>query len=168
MELSKSNLNNELKGYFLDKKRLLNAVKHFAKGVKKTGNNVCWQKSQNDKKIQLDSTFVNEENEDLQSMNIEEMVKQNENIVTDIYILLTPTAKDDCIWEFDDCGNNKYYAMKDMNFFMKYKTNQIKLGGNEKMKLKIRTENLYVNGVMKKEYTILEMIEILPERDLFS
>jgi hypothetical protein len=160
MELNKSNLNNELKGYLLDEKKLLNAVKHFAKGVKKTGNNVFWQKSQNDKKIQLDSTLANEDSDDLQEDHQEEMVKQNENIVTDIYILLTPTSKEDCLWELYDGSAKVKAKMEDKKFFNDYINNDIKLGGDEKLKIRMKIETYTERKKIKKEYTILE-VEIL-------
>ena len=59
-ELNDSGINNELKGYLLDEKKLIKAVKHFAKGVKKTDGNVFWQKDDSTKKIQIDSTIGND------------------------------------------------------------------------------------------------------------
>jgi hypothetical protein len=59
-ELQNSGINNELKGYLLDEKKLIKAVKHFARGVKKTNGNVFWQKDDNAKKLQIDSTIGND------------------------------------------------------------------------------------------------------------
>ena len=59
-ELNNSGINNELKGYLLDEKKLIKAVKLFARGVKKTDGNVFWQKDDNAKKLQIDSAIGND------------------------------------------------------------------------------------------------------------
>jgi hypothetical protein len=59
-ELNNSGINNELIGYRLDEKKLIKAVKHFARGVKKTDGNVFWQKDDNAKKLQIDSAIGND------------------------------------------------------------------------------------------------------------
>ncbi len=97
----------------------------------------------------------------------EEQMSSSE--IEDILILLTPTSKNDCMWEFEEGENKKKYNMLDKEFFAKYKAKEIKLGGREKMHLKIRIDNYNKGkGSMRKEYSILKVIEIIEEKDLFN
>ena len=73
------------------------------------------------------------------------------------------------MWEFEEGENKKKYNMLDKEFFAKYKAKEIKLGGREKMHLKIRIDNYNKGkGSMRKEYSILKVIEIIEEKDLFN
>jgi predicted metalloprotease len=97
----------------------------------------------------------------------EEQMSSSE--IEDILILLTPTSKDDCMWEFEEGGSKKKYNMLDKEFFAKYKAKEIKLAGREKMRLKIRIDNYNKGkGSMRKEYSILKVEEIIEEKDLFN
>ena len=97
----------------------------------------------------------------------EEQMSSSE--IEDILILLTPTSKDDCMWEFEEGESKKKYNMLDKEFFAKYKAKEIKLAGREKMRLKIRIDNYNKGkGSMRKEYSILKVEEIIEEKDLFN
>ena len=98
----------------------------------------------------------------------EEKILQNTNIIEDVYILLTPTSKEDCKWEFDDNGSKIKCIMKDIDFFNKYCDNQEKLGGNEKLKLRMKIETFLENNTIKKEYKILKIVEKIPDNSLFD
>ncbi len=60
--------------------------------------------------------------------------------------------------------------MEDRAFFNKYTLNQVKLGGNEKLKIKMKIETFLEkkSKKIKKEYTILEVIEAFEEKNLFN
>ena len=89
------------------------------------------------------------------------------NIIEDVYTLLTPTSKEDCKWEFDDNGSKIKCTIKDVDFFNKYCDNQEKLGGNEKLKIRMKIDTFLEKNKIKKEYTILEIIEKIPDNNLF-
>lgn len=169
-ELNDSGINNELKGYYLDKERLSKAIKHFSKGVKKTGDNVFYKPSKTEKKIKINSSMANEEVILTQEITEEEKDLQNTSEITDIYQLLTPTSKKDCLWEFEENEGKIRCKMEDKEFFNKYTLNQIKLGGNEKLKVKMKIETFLEkkSKKIKKEYTILEVIEVFEEKNLFN
>lgn len=169
-ELDESGINNELKGYYLDKERLNRAVKHFAKGVKRTGDNVFYKPSKSEKKIKVNSSMANEEELSKELIIEEEKILQNESEITDIYQLLSPTSKKDCLWEFEENEAKIKCKMSDREFFNKYTLNQIKLGGNEKLKVRMKIETFLEKGTnkIKKEYTILEVKEVFEEKNLFN
>jgi hypothetical protein len=56
--LQSSNLNNDLKGCYLDDKRLNKAISHFAKGVKKTGDNVFYKSTNESEKLRINSSLA--------------------------------------------------------------------------------------------------------------
>ena len=60
--------------------------------------------------------------------------------------------------------------MEDKDFFNKYTQNIIKLGGNEKLKIKMKIETFLEKNSrkIKRQYTILEVIEIFEEKNLFN
>lgn len=98
----------------------------------------------------------------------EEKILQSTNTIEDIYTLLTPTSKEDCKWEFDDNGSKIKCTMEDKEFFNKYLNKQEKLGGNENLKIKMKVETFLQGNKVKKEYTILKVIEKIPDRNLFN
>ena len=53
-------------------------------------------------------------------------------------------------------------------FFNKYLSKTEKLGGNENLKLRMKVETFLQGNKVKKEYTILKVIEIIPDRNLFN
>lgn len=162
--MEKSKINNELKGYLLDEKQLIKAIKHFNSGVKKTDGNVFWQKNDKEERIKIDYSLCEEE--DATNDNVEEISKdaelQTENTTTDIYNLLTPTSKENCLWELADDHGKLKCEMNDKEFFNNYVNNKIKLGGKENLKIEMNIKTFLDNGKMKKKYTILkcEVIEI--------
>jgi hypothetical protein len=169
-ELNNSGINNELKGYYLDRSRLTKAIQHFSKGVKKTGDNVFYKPSQTEKKIKINSSMANEEEFLPEVMEDEEKDLQNTRESIDIYQLLTPTSKKDCFWEFEENDGKIKCKMEDKDFFNKYTQNIIKLGGNEKLKIKMKIETFLEKNSrkIKRQYTILEVIEIFEEKNLFN
>lgn len=98
----------------------------------------------------------------------EDKILQSTNIIEDVYTLLTPTSKVDYKWEFDDNGSKIKCTMQDVIFFESYCINQKKLGGNEKLKIKMKIETFLEKNKIKKEYTVLKIIEIIPDRNLFN
>ena len=98
----------------------------------------------------------------------EEKLLQSTNTIEDIYTLLTPTSKEDCKWEFDDSGSKIKCTMEDKEFFNKYLNKQEKLGGNENLKIKMKVETFLQGNKVKKEYTILKVIDKIPDRNLFN
>ena len=59
--------------------------------------------------------------------------------------------------------------MLDKEFFAKYKAKEIKLGGREKMRLQIRIDNFNKGkGSIGKEYSIIKVLQIIEEKDLFN
>ena len=60
--------------------------------------------------------------------------------------------------------------MEDKDFFNKYTQNIIKLGGNKKLKIKMKIETFLEKNSrkIKRQYTILEVIEIFEEKNLFN
>jgi hypothetical protein len=169
-ELNDSGINNELKGYYLDKTRLSKAIKHFSKGVQKTGDNVFYKPSKTERKIKINSSMANEEEALMPIIEDEEKDLKNTSEITDIYQLLTPTSKKDYLWEFEENEGKIRCKMEDKEFFNKYILNQIKLGGNEKLKIKMKIETFLEkkSKKIKKEYTILEVIEVFEEKNLFN
>lgn len=172
--LKNSNLNNDLKSYYLDEKRLDKAISHFANGVKKTGDNVFY-KGTGEEKRHINSSLADladskSENSALLELEPEEKELQNTNEIIDIYTLLTPTSKDDCKWELGEDDYKIKCKMDDKKFFSKYTLNQIKLGGNEKLKIRMKIESFLEkrSGKIKKEYTILEVMEIFEQKNLFN
>jgi len=168
--LQSSNLNNDLKGYYLDDKRLNKAISHFAKGVKKTGDNVFYKSTNESEKLRINSSLADSiEGQDKKDEEAEEeKILQRTNTIEDIYTLLTPTSKEDCKWEFDDNGSKMKCAMEDTEFFNKYLNKQETLGGNENLKIKMKVETFLQGNKVKKEYTILKVIERIPDRNLFN
>ena len=167
--LKNSNLNNDLKGYYLDEKRLNSAIGHFAKGVKKTGDNVFYKSTTESEKFHINSSLADTmEDQDKNDQEEEEKILQSTNAIEDIYTLLTPTSKEDCKWEFDDNGSKIKCTMDDKEFFNKYLSKTEKLGGNENLKLKMKVETFLQGNKVKKEYTILKVIGTIPDRNLFN
>jgi hypothetical protein len=104
-----------------------------------------------------------------QEQEIEKEEQMSSSVIEDILISLTHTSKDDCMWEFEDGETKKKCNMLDKEFFAKYKTKEIKLGGREKMRLQIRIDNFNTGkGSIRKEYSILKVLEIIEEKDLFN
>lgn len=89
-----------------------------------------------------------------------ETLKENE--IIDIYELLTPSSREDLKWELKDGENKIKCILEDKVFFQKYKKNTIKLGGNEKLKIKMKILTQKTsNNKIKKEYFILKIVEII-------
>ena len=157
--LKNSNLNNDLVGYYLDEKRLNNAISHFAKGVKKTGDNVFYKESSEAEKSHVSSSLADfsEIGTDLIQEEEEEGEAIAENTTDKILILLTPTAKENCMWEFEDESKIKC-TIEDQQFFNDYKNGKIVLHGREIMKVKLRTvQKLLKSKKIKNEYFALEL-----------
>jgi hypothetical protein len=106
---------------------------------------------------------------DRQAESLEEKkVSQNTNIIEDIYTLLTPTSKKDFEWEFDDNGSKIKCKIADIEFFNKYLNKQEKLGGNENLRIKMKIETFLQGNKIKKEYTVLRVIDKIPDINLFN
>lgn len=85
-----------------------------------------------------------------------------ENIVDKFLILLTPTAKKNCMWEFEDESKIKC-AIEDEQFFNDYKDGKIALHGKEVMKVKLKTvQKLLEGNKIKNEYFAIK-IEVIHE-----
>ncbi len=93
---------------------------------------------------------------------------QNTNTIEDIYILLTPTAKRDCKWELEGNGSKIKCIMKDGEFFSRYLSNIEKLGGNEKLRIRMKIDSFLEGNKVRKKYTILKITEKIQERNLFN
>ena len=160
--LKDSNLNSDLKDFYLDSKALNKAVDHFYKGVQKTNNSVFY-KSETIPKTHINAEYFEPYEENKLSPEL-----QNENIVIDTYMLLTPTSKENCLWEFNDEDKKIKCKMTDIAFFEDYKSNRIKLGGNEKMKIQMKVQTFLDDDKLTKEYQILKVLEVIKEKGLFD
>lgn len=95
----------------------------------------------------------------------EELV--SESIVEEPYYCLTPTAIEGNLWKFEDGENVISCKMSDKEFFDDYVKQKNKLGGRQKMKLKLKIEKFEKSKKIVKKYTILKA-EIIEEKDLFN
>ena len=156
--LKSSNLNNDLKGYYLDEKRLNSAIGHFAKGVKKTGDNVFYKGNPEAEKQRVNSSLAEFSREEVEISKPEEEGKIiGENTTDKILILLTPTSKEGCMWEFEDESKIKC-AIEDEQFFNDYTAGKIALHGREIMKVKLKTVQKLLEGKkIKNEYFALKL-----------
>lgn len=156
--LKSSNLNNDLKGYYLDEKRLNSAIGHFAKGVKKTGDNVFYKGSIEVEKQRINSSLADYSEDQKEIAEQEEEGKIiGENTADKILILLTPTSKEGCMWEFED-ENKIKCTIEDEQFFKDYVAGKIALHGREIMKVKLKTVQKLLEGKkIKNEYFALEL-----------
>jgi hypothetical protein len=89
-------------------------------------------------------------------------------IVNEPFICLTPTSKENCLWEFEDGDNKIQCKMDDAQFFKEYVSGLKKLGGREKMQLQMKIEKFELNRKIKKRYTIIKVEKLLGCEDLFS
>jgi hypothetical protein len=163
-ELSRNELSQEIK---IDKRRLMKSLSVMSQISKELDENVFFidDYDNQDKEIKVSKEF--EYNESTQD-NAEEIIKQNENTIIDTYTLLTPTSKEDCLWELHD-GSGKIKAkMEDKRFFNDYINNSIKLGGDEKLQVKMKIETYTEGKKIKKEYTMLEVqiLELVKQSNL--
>jgi hypothetical protein len=157
----------------IDETRLLKSLSNMSKISRELEENVSFINDYNnqDKQTIISKDFNYSDVIDVD--NIEEVVEeekilQSTNIIEDIYTLLTPTSKEDCKWEFDDSGSKIKCAMEDKEFFNKYLNKQEKLGGNENLKIKMKVETFLQGNKVKKEYTILKVVEKIPDKNLFN
>lgn len=156
--LKNSNLNNDLKGYYLDEKRLNNAIGHFAKGVKKTGDNVFYKGSPEAEKQRVNSSLSEPSDDEFEIAKSEdEGTILGENTTDKTLILLTATSKEGCMWEFED--ENKFKCtIEDEEFFKNYAAGKIALHGREIMKVKLKTVQKLLEGKkIKNEYFALKL-----------
>ena len=156
--LKSSNLNNDLKGYYLDEKRLNSAIGHFAKGIQKTGNNVFYKGSIDAEKQRINSSLADYSEDEKEISDQEEEGKIiGGNTADKIMILLTPTSKEGCMWEFED-ENKIKCTIEDDQFFNDYVAGKIALHGREIMKVKLKTVQKLLEGKkIKNEYFALEL-----------
>ncbi|MBK2258724.1 hypothetical protein [Francisella philomiragia] len=143
----------------IDKKKLLVSLSSMSKISNQLGDNVYFiEDSQNENiTIRLSNNF---EYSDKLLNDVDELEQDIEiNNVTDYYQLITPTSKKNSKWEFKDGEQKIKCNMLDDDFFNKYVDNTIKLGGNELFKVKVRIESTVENNKIKKEYSIIEVIE---------
>jgi hypothetical protein len=156
----------------IDEDRLLKSLAKMSEISRELEENVSFINDYDNQDEQIIISKDLNYNDFINTSNIAELeeqrILQSTNIIEDVYILLTPTSKDDCKWEFDDNGSKIKCTMKDIDFFNKYCSNQEKLGGNEKLKIRMKIETFLENNKIKKEYTILEIIEKIPDRTLFN
>jgi hypothetical protein len=160
----------------IDENRLLKSLSNMSEISKELKENISFIDDYNnqDKQttISKDYSYI-----DLNSLNNSQSIEeekdlQNTSEITDIYQLLTPTSKKDCLWEFEENDGRIKCKMEDKEFFNKYTLNQIKLGGNEKIKVRMKIDTFLEKKskkiIIKKEYTILEVIEVFEEKNLFN
>ena len=163
----------------INEEKLLKSLSNMSEISKELEENISFIDDYNfqDKQITIPKDFAYDDvatNVETEQENIvEEEAKdnrllQNINEIQDIYTLLTPTSKEDCKWELEDNGSKIKCTMEDAEFFNKYCSNQEKLGGNEKLKIKMRIETFLEADKIKKEYSILKIIEKIPDKNLFN
>lgn len=156
----------------IDETRLLKSLSNMSEISRELEGNVSFINDYNNQEKQI--TIAKDFNySDVVNMgNIEEAEEekllQSTNTIEDIYTLLTPTSKEDYKWEFDDSGSKIKCTMEDKEFFNKYLNKQEKLGGNENLKIKMKVETFLQGNKVKKEYTVLKVIEKIPDRNLFN
>jgi hypothetical protein len=173
-QFKESNINNELKGYYLDEDRLNKAIKHFAKGVKKTGDNVFYQPNKDIAKQKIDSSLAEEEylnNENIQQENeIEEEKILSESISeNDPLILLTLTYKKNCKWKFEDAGEEIFCDIEDDEFINKVNNREIATRSRDVFKVNRKiTKILNKKGEIKPKHTILKVLDITEEKNLLN
>jgi hypothetical protein len=158
----------------IDENRLLKSLSNMSKISKELEENVSFIDSYElqEKQVRIFKDFNYNEatKEQLSEEETEEKDWQTTNEIIDIYTLLTPTSKEDCKWELEENDSKIKCKIEDLAFFNQYKLNQVKLGGNEKLKVKMKIETFLEkrSNEIKKEYTILEVIEVFEEKNLFN
>jgi len=143
----------------IDKNRLLKSLSTMARISKELDENVFFIDDYNNqaKQIAISKNFEYSENLAAKSLEEEEGKVVAENIVDKILILLTPTAKENCMWEFEDESKIKC-AIEDEQFFNDYKDGKIALHGREIMKVKLKTvQKLLEGNKIKNEYFALKL-----------
>jgi len=161
-ELNRNALSPEIK---VDEVRLLQSLSNMSRISKDLEEQVSFIDNYDNQEEQI--IIPNDFDYERESHNIEveqleeEKVLQGVNEIEDIYILLSPTSKKDCMWELEDNGSKIKCQIEDKEFFNKYSSNQVKLGGNEKLKIKMKIETFLEGDKVKKEYTIIKIIEIM-------
>jgi hypothetical protein len=156
----------------IDEERLLKSLSNMSEISKELEENISFidDYSNQDEQITISKDFSYDDiasNPNIEEKE-EEKLLQSTNEIEDIYTLLTPTSKEDCKWELDDNGSKIKCVIEDTDFFNKYRSNQEKLGGNEKLKIKMKIETFLEGDKIKKEYTILKVLEKIPDRNLFN
>jgi hypothetical protein len=156
----------------IDETRLLKSLSHMSEISRELEGNVSFIDDYNNQEKQ---TIIAKDFNYSDVVNVgnieeaeEEKLLQSTNTIEDIYTLLTPTSKEDYKWEFDDNGSKIKCTMEDKEFFNKYLNKQEKLGGNENLKIKMKVETFLQGNKVKKEYTVLKVIEKIPDRNLFN
>ena len=137
----------------LNQDKMLTSLSKMSK-ISKELNGGVFIGGESEDYLQIKENFTYIENN-----NNEEILE--ENTIIDIYDLLTPTNKENCKWELGDGENKIKCHMNDISFFENYKKNTIRLGGHEKLKLRIKKVTIKKNCNFKKEYFIEEVIEII-------
>lgn len=174
IELKKEELDRNIlsPSIIIDQNRLLKSLSKMSEISRELDENVSFidDYDNQDEQIAISKDFnyddfVNAPNTERTE---EEKILQSTNIIEDIYTLLTPTSKEECKWELDDNGSKIKCIMQDVDFFNKYRSNQEKLGGNERLKIQMKIETFLEGDKIKKEYTILKIIEKIPDRNLFN
>jgi hypothetical protein len=152
-----SGLSNELKGYYLDEKRLIKAAKHFASGVKKTNNNVFYQQNDTTERIQIDSSIADiaGEEEDF------DPEKQEPSYVNGHIIIYAPVLDRDQKkqkWKFKYNNRIESIDITKSDIAQRiFARGKIVIGDTFKVKMEV-IEN-QTNKGYKNEYKVIEVLE---------
>jgi hypothetical protein len=156
----------------IDETRLLKSLSKMSEISRELEENISFIDDYNNQNKQVtiskDFNYSDVVNIDNAESLEEKKVSQNTNIIEDIYTLLTPTSKKDFEWEFDDNGSKIKCKIADIEFFNKYLNKQEKLGGNENLRIKMKIETFLQGNKIKKEYTVLRVIDKIPDINLFN
>ncbi len=170
-QLQDSNINNELKGYYLDEKRLDKAISHFAKGVKKTGDNVFYKANVQEEKIRINSSLAEDEvinNNDKIEIEEDQILSESTSN-NDPLILLTPTYKKNCKWKFEDAGEEIFCDIEDQGFIDKVNNREIATRSRDVFKVNRKiTKFLNKKGEIRSRHTITEVLDITEEKNLLN
>ncbi len=154
-----SKINNELKGYVLDRKPILKSIRKFYQGVKKTQGNVYYQKTDNSERIRIEHNFDDENTIELINEN---MLQRTENATIRIIKPdLDGKSKWECYW------NKRIKANVQDNGFIKKIAEGFKIGNKMRFVVTLQIiEKLDVNGNSiegKEEYNIIKINKIIED-----
>ena len=87
----------------------------------------------------------------------------------DPLILLAPTYKKGCKWKFEDAGDEIFCDIEDPDFIAKVNNREIATRSRDVFKVNRKiTKVLNKKGEIKSKHTILKILEITEEKDLFN
>lgn len=167
IENKKQDLQNNKLFISIDKEKLLEAISNMSIISNELGGKIKFIENydKQTEEISISDDFRFEKKFILDNKEVNEMIEITENCNL---ILLTPTFKEDCKWEFEDGGDKITCDMLDLEFFSEVIARKKIIKANDVYVVKKQTIKRFDNGKWKKQYSILKVGKIIESTDLFN